>query len=55
LKKNRFVRTESSDGEVHFQECKNKACATEEQFTEGEALFLAKKEADKPLFLNRRK
>ncbi len=45
---------ESSDGEIHFQECKTKFCINDKEFDAAEALRVAKKEAKKPLFLNKR-
>jgi len=52
MKKIKMVKLQSSDGEIHFQECRAKFCATAPGYDEEEALSLSKKEAEKPLFLN---
>ena len=54
LKKIKLIKLESSDGEVHFQECRAKSCAKAPEYDEEEALNLSKKDAEKPLFLNRK-
>jgi hypothetical protein len=45
---------ESSDGEIHFQECQAKFCKNAKKFDPTEALRIAKKEANKPLLLNKK-
>jgi len=53
LKKIKYVRFESSDGEIHFQECKAISCLNQKAYEVAEALQLSKREAKKPLILNR--
>jgi hypothetical protein len=53
LKKTKFVKLESSDGEIHFQECKADFCSYDQGYNEGEALEIAKNEARKTLLLQR--
>ncbi len=53
LKKIKFVKFESLDGEIHFQECKADFCINAQGYNEGEALELAKNEARKILLLQR--
>ena len=38
----KFVKFESSDGEIHFQECKTDFCSHAQGYNEGEALEFAK-------------
>ena len=53
-KTTKLVKLESSDGEIHFQECKAKFCTNAKKFDPSEALRIAKKEANKPLLLNKK-
>ena len=53
MKKIKFVKFESSDGEIHFQECKADFCSQAQGYNEGEALEVAKNEARKTLLLQR--
>ena len=53
--KNKFVKIESLDGEIHFQECKASFCSTYPIYDFEEAINIAKREAHKPLLLNQRK
>jgi hypothetical protein len=53
LKKIEFVKIESLDGEIHFQECKADFCSKAKKYNEGEALEFAKKQARKTLILQR--
>ena len=48
-----LVMVESADGEIHFQECKAKFCINAKEYNAAEALKIAKKEANKPLLLNK--
>ena len=54
MKKIKYVRFTSSDGEIHFQECKVASCLNAKEYDEDEALELAKIEAKKPLFMNKK-
>jgi hypothetical protein len=54
LKKIEFVKFESLDGEIHFQECKAAFCSKNQKYNEGDALEFAKKEARKTLLLKRK-
>jgi hypothetical protein len=45
----------SADGEIHFQECKTESCSTAQKYSKSEAVVIAKKEARKPVILNREK
>jgi hypothetical protein len=53
-KTTKLVMLESSDGEIHFQECKAKFCIKAKKFDPSEALKIAKNEANKPLLLNKK-
>ena len=53
-KTTKLVMFESSDGEIHFQVCKAKSCMDAKKFDPSEALRIAKKEANKPLLLNKK-
>jgi hypothetical protein len=44
----------TADGEIHFQECKAKFCMNAKEYNPAEALKIAKKEASKPLLLNKK-
>ena len=54
LREIKFMKIKSSDGEIHFQECKTDFCLNAKGYNEGEALELAKKEAKKTLILQRK-
>ena len=54
MKKIKYVRLESLDGEIHFQECEAASCLNAKEYNIDEALELAKTEAKRPLFLNRK-
>jgi hypothetical protein len=54
VKKTKLVMLESADGEIHFQECKAKFCVNAKEYNAAEALKIAKKEANKPLLLNKK-
>jgi len=47
------VKLESSDGEIHFQECKADFCQHAQGYNEEKALKIAKNEARKTLLLQR--
>jgi hypothetical protein len=53
LKKNKFVKFESLDGEIHFQECKADFCMNAQGYNEEEAIEFARNEARKTLLLQR--
>jgi hypothetical protein len=53
--KTKLVKIESSDGEIHFQECKANFCSTYPVYDFKHAINIAKREAYKPLLLNQRK
>ena len=53
-KTKKLVRLKSPDGEIHFQECKTKFCINAKEYNAPEALKIAKKEANKPLLLNKK-
>lgn len=53
-KTTKLVMLESLDGEIHFQECEAKFCINAKKFDPSEALRIAKKEANKPLLLNKK-
>ena len=54
MRRIKFVKFNSLDGEIHFQECKADFCSQTQGYNEGEALELAKKEAKKTLLLQRK-
>jgi len=49
-----YVKLESSDGEIHFQECTDDFCSKSQKYTEEEALELAKNDTRKTLILHRK-
>lgn len=53
MRKTKLIKLESSDGEVHFQECKTDFCKNAKEYDEEKALEVAKKEAKKNLLLKR--
>jgi len=53
-KTKKLVMLESADGEIHFQECEAKFCVNAKEYDAAEALRIAKKEANKPLLLNKK-
>lgn len=53
MKKTKLMKLESSDGEIHFQECKTDFCQNAKGYDEQKALEATKKEARKDLLLKR--
>lgn len=54
IKKVKYFKLESTDGETHFQECKAALCANAKQYSADEAHEFSRREAEKPLILNRK-
>ena len=52
MKKTKYFRFESPDGEIHFQECNAISCLNAKVYEVAEALQISKNEAKKPLILN---